>query len=88
MAENDSVHDDEVRQKDSQNPPRNKIHRVRPVNVVRVDELERTIANLLKKALESLPPVVGAGVRPPVQGKKNLTSPLRDDRPSVNRGCT
>ena len=56
---------------------------------MRVNKLEGTISNLMKKALESLPPDVATGVRPPVQGKNNLTSPLWDDHPpllSVSRG--
>jgi len=88
MAGNDSVQDAKVCQKDGQNPPWDEIQGVRPVNTMRVDELEGTILNLMRKALESLPPVVGTGVRPPVQGKNNLTSPLQDDYPSVSRGRT
>jgi len=51
---------------------------------VRVDELQGTITDLMKKVWDNLPPLAGAGVRPPVQGKKGLTSPSRDDSTSLS----
>jgi len=46
------------------------------VNVVRVDELQDTIADLMKKAWENLPPASGSGVqRPPAQGKSSFLLP-------------
>ena len=70
-------------QEGNKDPPRDETQGSGAVNVVRVDELQGAITDLMKKAWESLPPLVGTGVRPPAQGKIDLTSPVRDDRPSL-----
>jgi len=51
------------------------------VNVVWVDELQDTIADLMKKAWENLPPTSGSGVLRPLAQGKNILLPFRDDSP-------
>ena len=86
MADNGSVQekgDGVTLQEGNKDPPRDETQGAGAVNVVRVDELQGAITDLMKKAWGSLPPLVGAGVRPPAQGKNDLTSPVWDDRPSL-----
>jgi len=54
------------------------------VNVVWEDELQDTIADLMKKAWKNLPRVSGSGVPRPLAQGKNILLPFRDDSPLMS----
>ena len=61
-------------------------HSAQAVNVARVDKLQDTITELMKKAWENLPPSSGGGVtRLLAQGEISFLLPFRMTRPSLSQ---